>query len=67
MPDFEIIGDITNQEVIARGTGIHILTELRATHGGRNWRKYKGEACLVVESVGRNCTGMKRTVSASGA
>ncbi len=46
MPDFEIIGGVTNQEVIARGTGIDILTELRAAYGGRNWRKCKGEATI---------------------
>jgi hypothetical protein len=46
MPGFKLIGDITNQDVIARGTGIHILAELRATYGGRNWRKCKGEATI---------------------
>lgn len=44
MPEFTIIDGITNQEVIARGSGIHILNELKATYGGRNWRKCKGEA-----------------------
>ena len=46
MPFFEIIGDITNQEVMARGSGIHDLPKLRRTYGGRNWRKCKGEATI---------------------
>jgi hypothetical protein len=50
MPDFEIIGDITNREVIARGTGIRILAQLRAMYGGRNWRKCKGEATIELPS-----------------
>jgi hypothetical protein len=44
--DFEIVGDIANREVIARGAGIHKLAELRAMHGGGNWRKCKGEATI---------------------
>ncbi len=46
MPHFEIIGDITNQKVIARGSGIDDLAELRERYGGRNWRKCKGEATI---------------------
>ena len=44
--DFEIVSDITNREVIARGTGIDKLAQLRARYGGRNWRKCKGEATI---------------------
>jgi hypothetical protein len=47
MPHFEIVGEITNREVIASGTGINDLHELRAMYGGKNWRKYKGEATIA--------------------
>ena len=46
MPRFEVIGEITNREVIARGSGIRILSQLRAKYGGSNWRKCKGEAMI---------------------
>jgi hypothetical protein len=46
MPPFEIIGDITNREVIAKGRGIHDLSKLKNRYGGRNWRKCKGEATI---------------------
>jgi hypothetical protein len=46
MPPFEIIGDITNREVIARGSGIHDLSELNEEYGDGNWRKCKGEAMI---------------------
>lgn len=44
--DFEIVGDIVNRGVIARGTGVHKLAELKAKYGGNNWRKCKGEATI---------------------
>jgi hypothetical protein len=46
MPRFEIIGDITNREVIARGIGVLVLSELKGKYGGSNWRKCKGEAII---------------------
>lgn len=46
MPTFEIIGDITNRQVIARGSGIDELHKLKQLYGGRNWRKCKGEATI---------------------
>lgn len=48
MSRFEIIGDVTNRQVIARGNGIHNLSKLRARYGGANWRKCKGEATIQV-------------------
>ena len=48
MEDFEVISDIANREVIARGSGIHILSDLRQEYGGRNWRKCKGEATIAL-------------------
>ena len=44
MPDFTIIGQITNREVIASGRGIRDLDKLKAAYGEGNWRKCKGRA-----------------------
>jgi hypothetical protein len=38
---FEIVGDITNVQVIATGRGIRRLKTLRKRHGGRRWRNSK--------------------------
>ena len=46
MPSFEIIGKITNRQVIARGSGIVDLAKLKEKYGGRNGRKCKGEATI---------------------
>lgn len=43
---FEILGDITEVEVIARGKGIRRLKVLRKRYGGRSWRKLKGFASV---------------------
>jgi len=50
MPSFEIVGEITNREVIARGGGIDDLSKLKKRYGGRNWRKCKGEATIKLPS-----------------
>ncbi|NEQ97363.1 MAG: hypothetical protein F6K30_11655 [Cyanothece sp. SIO2G6] len=42
--DFEIIGDITDVEVIATGTGIRDRARLRKYYGRGKWRKLKGIA-----------------------
>ncbi len=42
--DFEIIGEITDVETIAKGTGIRDLPRLRRVYGYGNWRKRKGIA-----------------------
>lgn len=41
---FEIIGQITDIETIARGTGIRELPRLRRLYGRGSWRKLKGVA-----------------------
>jgi len=41
---FEILGEIAEAEVIARGSGLRRLKVLRKRYGGRNWRKLKGVA-----------------------
>jgi hypothetical protein len=43
---FEIVGDITDIEIIATGRGIRRLRRLRKRHGGRRWRKLKGNATV---------------------
>lgn len=44
--DFEIIGDITQAETFARGSGIRELSRLRKIYGLGNWRKRKGFATV---------------------
>src|SRR5204863_5926750 len=43
---FEIVGDITKVQVIATGRGIRRLKTLRKRHGGKRWRKLKGDATV---------------------
>ncbi|MCC6453688.1 MAG: hypothetical protein IT328_01970 [Caldilineaceae bacterium] len=45
----EIIGDITEIEIIAVNTSIRELSRLREKYGGNCWRKLKGIAYLRVE------------------
>jgi hypothetical protein len=47
---FEIIGDITNIQVIATGRRIRRLKTLRKRHGGRRWRKLNGDATVQLEN-----------------
>jgi len=44
--DVEIVGDITDIEIIATGRGIRRLKHLRKRYGGRRWRKLKGVAMV---------------------
>ncbi len=41
---FNLIGEIEDVEVIAKGRGLHESLRLRKTYGGRRWRKLKGRA-----------------------
>ena len=43
---FEVVGEITDIEIIASGRGINRLKHLRKRHGGRRWRKLKGNATV---------------------
>jgi hypothetical protein len=43
---FELVGPITNVEVIAVGSAIRILGYLRKTYGRGRWRKLKGDATV---------------------
>ncbi len=40
--DFDIVGDFTDIETIAVGTGIRELKRLRRLYGVGRWRKMKG-------------------------
>ena len=43
---FEVVGEVTDIQVIASGRGINRLKHLRKRHGGRRWRKLKGNAMV---------------------
>ena len=42
--DFRVLGDISNIETIATGSGIRELARLRKRYGRGRWRKRKGYA-----------------------
>lgn len=44
--DFEIIGEITAIQTIARGRGVNVRRYLNRTYGQGNWRKMEGEALV---------------------
>ncbi|MBI4312465.1 MAG: hypothetical protein HY681_11895 [Chloroflexi bacterium] len=44
--DFEILGNITDQETFAVGRGIRELSRLRRLYGAGRWRKRKGKATI---------------------
>ena len=52
--DFEILGEITQIEPIARGTGVRDRARLRKQYGPGRWRKLKGIARvrLLDNSIG---------------
>ena len=47
---FEILGEISNIEIIARGTGIRDLARLRRVYGPAIWRKLKGVARIRLDT-----------------
>jgi len=44
--DFEIVGEVTDIETIAAGTGIRDRARLRKQYGSGRWRKLKGVASV---------------------
>lgn len=48
---FEIVGEITEVEVIAAGPSIRDLAMLRERYGEGRWRKMKGVAWVRVEDA----------------
>jgi len=45
---FEIIGALSEIEVIAEGDSIRERRQLRRRYGGRRWRKLKGVGAVLV-------------------
>lgn len=43
---FEVVGRITNVDVIASGAGVRLRRYLRKVYGRGNWRKLKGIATV---------------------
>ena len=50
MASFEIISDITDEEVIAIGNSIRELPRLRKLYGDGRWRKMKGIATIQLSN-----------------
>ena len=50
MVSFEIISDITDEEVIAIGNSIRDLERLREQYGDGRWRKMKGIATIQLSN-----------------
>jgi hypothetical protein len=46
MQSFEIVGEITEVEIIAVGNAIRDLPRLRKQYGSGRWRKLKGMALI---------------------
>lgn len=44
--NFEIISEITDVEIITRGTIVQIRHYLNRAYGRGNWRKLKGQAVI---------------------
>lgn len=51
--EFEIVGDITDIELIARGVSVRQRARLRQRFGGRRWRKMKGHALIEIRATKR--------------
>jgi hypothetical protein len=47
--DFELVGELTDVETIATGSGIRELPRLRRLYGKGRWRKMKGVARIRLE------------------
>jgi len=65
--DFEILGEITDIEVIAVGGSIREVERLRKAYGqavGENSKALPPLALMMVQPAKPNCTGTKPTVSA---
>ena len=47
---FEILGSISDIQIIARGSGIRAYNQLNKKHGKGAWRKLKGIATVKLEN-----------------
>ena len=48
--EFEVIGEITEIESVARGTGVRDRARLSRLYGRGRWRKLKGQASIRLRS-----------------
>jgi hypothetical protein len=48
--DFEIVGDLSDIEVIAVNHSIRELAKLKEQYGGQKWRKLKGVALVSLDN-----------------
>ena len=48
--EFEVIGEITEIESVARGTGVRDRARLNRLYGRGRWRKLKGQASIRLRS-----------------
>ncbi len=46
---FDIIGEVTDQEIIATGSSIHELSRLNRVYGNGRWKKMKGCADILIK------------------
>ena len=46
---FQLLGKITDQEIIAKSSSIHELSRLNRVYGKGQWRKMKGQADIELE------------------
>jgi hypothetical protein len=62
---FAILGEISNVETFATGSGIREIARLRRIYGRARWRKRKGIARIKLADGApfslRHCTDMKAT------
>jgi len=66
---FEILGEITQAETIATGSGIREIGRLRKRYGRGRWRKRKGIAEIRLQAARLSeprCTGMRQAGSGNG-
>jgi hypothetical protein len=48
-PEFKLLSEIRDVEIIASGRGVHICRHLERTYGRGRWRKMKGFATVELE------------------
>jgi len=52
MQDFDLLNEMTDIEVIARGLGVDVRHDLNRKYGRGRWRKLKGRAWIRLHDTG---------------